>query len=58
MKRILLIGGILLSSATHQAFAEEQCGKVTIADMNCTNPFAELQHTGRYGLNKAAPLLN
>ncbi|MCL1051746.1 ABC transporter substrate-binding protein [Shewanella abyssi] len=34
MKRILMIGTLLLSSAAHQALAEEQCGKVTIADMN------------------------
>ncbi|ABZ78582.1 Substrate-binding region of ABC-type glycine betaine transport system [Shewanella halifaxensis HAW-EB4] len=34
MKRILLIGGLLLSGVTHQALADEQCGKVTIADMN------------------------
>ena len=34
MKSIILIAGLLLSSASHQAFAEEQCGKVTIADMN------------------------
>ncbi|MCL1059674.1 ABC transporter substrate-binding protein [Shewanella gelidimarina] len=34
MKSIILIGGLLLSTATHQVFAEEQCGKVTIADMN------------------------
>ncbi|WP_299809172.1 ABC transporter substrate-binding protein [uncultured Shewanella sp.] len=34
MKHILLIGSLLLSSLTHQVFAEEQCGKVTIADMN------------------------
>ncbi|RTR37256.1 ABC transporter substrate-binding protein [Shewanella canadensis] len=34
MKSIILIGGLLLSGAAHQAVAEEHCGKVTIADMN------------------------
>lgn len=34
MKTMILIGGLLLSTATHQAVADEQCGKVTIADMN------------------------
>ncbi|MCL1125122.1 ABC transporter substrate-binding protein [Shewanella surugensis] len=34
MKSIILISGLLLSTATHPVFAEEQCGKVTIADMN------------------------
>ncbi|GGP56955.1 ABC transporter substrate-binding protein [Shewanella saliphila] len=34
MKNILLIGGLLLSSTAFQAAAEEQCGTVTIADMN------------------------
>lgn len=34
MKSIILISGLLLSTAAHTAFADEQCGKVTIADMN------------------------
>ncbi|NRB24445.1 ABC transporter substrate-binding protein [Shewanella sp.] len=34
MKNMMLIGGLLLSSATLPAFADAQCGKVTIADMN------------------------
>ncbi|WP_299494915.1 ABC transporter substrate-binding protein [uncultured Shewanella sp.] len=34
MKSIILISGLLLSTATSPAFADEQCGRVTIADMN------------------------
>lgn len=34
MKNIILIAGLLLNITSHQALAEEQCGKVTIADMN------------------------
>jgi glycine betaine/proline transport system substrate-binding protein len=34
MKSIIFIGGLLLSSTAYQAVAEEQCGRITIADMN------------------------
>ncbi|WP_299001679.1 ABC transporter substrate-binding protein [uncultured Shewanella sp.] len=34
MKSLILISALLLSTATHSVFAQAQCGKVTIADMN------------------------